>query len=303
MKAEEGLLYIQSANHAFFKNLPEELTSPEKETRITAVEAMRMDDKVYKPLQGPIFIPFAEHEENTIMALAQTVNDCQTMYSIERGGSVTGEKINAARRFPIEHHKITKHAHGTSQQSKIPEELITSIKTQYTNHCATNTNVLKIALAETCIGGGSVNALITMLSETFPTNTYPKLQVKLVILAQTIQNDIFDPSDILQRDIELIHNVDEVSHVKINDLPNNVELNMGLTPYITAEDVDYQANHQSRDSDKGIYFLGTNGDIVHTQPHPTKTTRETLVSIISGGHLQTIKNTLSEARMSSSSSR
>lgn len=253
---------------------------------INYIRKEREPDSLWSVLEGPIYAPFIDDQRAAILALAVELEDCDYLFSLERGGALVADQIALGQ--PIPQHKINKRTLSpeeverlsakTADNYKVQQQadLLDKIKELMPQH-PEQPITITIAIAETMVGGGSANDLLHTLSKIMP--NYPQLNVKLLLLEQTMHRENRKGKRSQRRGKRILERrLGQVLGV------NRMRVIIVSTRYILGEDVDYQLAPDSKRP--LIVFQGSKKDLIIYQIMPLgdTTSRDILIDLVDGAY-------------------
>jgi len=211
------------------------LVSSDAQTRKTAIDEARMNDKVWEVLQGMIYAPFVEAQQAAVAALGAAATGDPFIYSLERGGARLAEQVaqgTGAGVISIAKVRVKQALPGGGTRDVSSKTAhIASLRARIVADLAGDTKAARtVTITETMVGGGSTDQLINMVNDLARIPAYSNVTWKLLLLQQTAQT-----SDAQARGIV------EIREKKVA-VPGKIKLIVASTPYIMGEDVGYQSN-------------------------------------------------------------
>jgi hypothetical protein len=299
-----------------------DLLSLEVEKREKAVKTIRGTDEVHTSYQGAILREFIFEERRAILGLVEAASDASAVFSLERGGAMIADLMEKLARGKLAPNiKIPKPKKKDVQlylekyplvgKSRNIEETTSQMLENPANQKQVHADMFKffikqfiekqkdehitIAIAETAVGGGSVNSLlktVNELCEELKSTSSKKVKFKVLVARETIKNSNYKGSGILK-----IHdpvNIVEGKGIKSNqvletDNPNEVEVFISQTRYLIGEDVDYQLQYSGGlNSDKPvIVFEGSGENLTALSIEPASegdSARDIIIDLVGGAY-------------------
>ncbi|CAN1209968.1 hypothetical protein TUMEXPCC7403_07060 [Tumidithrix helvetica PCC 7403] len=299
-----------------------DLTSDSPESREGAVKTIRGTDKIYTSYQGAIYRPFIEEERKAILGLVEAVKGAQVMFSLERGGSLIADLIEKLGGIEspknIKIPKLEKETEAkdylghilkdrpmeqeryTGKESKIDFEGIQKkaqqerFKELVVDFVEKNKGKeeITIAIAETAVGGGSVNIMRQLVADICEKvkDSKTKVTFRILVARETIKHHGRRGKGI----VKLTDNVEKAikeGQVLTTDNPHQVEMYISELSYLIGEDVDYQTQYVGgMTSKKPVIVFEGEDDITAMSITPASegedTAREVIMDLVAGAYDQ-----------------
>jgi hypothetical protein len=297
---------------------PELLFADEK-VREKAVKTLRGTDEIHTSYQGAILRQFIYEERRAILGLIQASEGSLAIFSLERGGSMIADlmeklsnetmaqniKIPKPSRKDVQDYLDLK---GLNEAKEAPKMLETPANQKQVHMHKFITIIRKfieaqgedqiiISIAETAVGGGSVNSLLKSVSdlcgELKVQQPKKKVKFKILIARETIKNKNYRGTGIVKTNDPV--NITSMGKEGVKSLsfetdnPNEIETYFSQTRYLISEDVDYQLQYTGgKNSDKPvIVFEGSGDNLVALSIEPAKTgdsARDIIIDLIGGAY-------------------
>lgn len=262
------------------------LLSESLEIRKQTVNKIRGKDDVWTELQGSIYAPFIEDSQNAIQSLRSSIDDCDYLISLKRGGAMLADQIASSQNIQVV--KIEKRIMSSEEAERLETNKTDNYKVQQMadlKACIKNImnskfqDNLTIAIAESLVGGGSRNLLIKIIEELLNENLYPKLKLKIILLQQTI------------------HTEDRGRGIFVSGTSklSQVQIITAQTRYILGEDVGYQLAESGNECKKPvIVFKGSQSRLIAYQINPCEetTARDIIIDLNLGRYNGLLPNVL-----------
>lgn len=306
----------------------EALLSNDLGTRKDAVSEVRGRDEVYSLYQGAILRQFIAEERKAILALVHVAKGASAVFSLERGGSMIAdlmEKIAGGEMAPNEkvrkptledvneYLKVNPVKEGEIEGKK--EEIEKTMRKDPANQKQVQADMFKyfvkkyieeqkegeitIAVVETAVGGGSVNSMVSTISEICDElkDSKKKVTFKILVARETIKNTNYKGSGVLKiHDPINIRKNEGIKPMKAltTDNPHQVEMYISQTRYLIGEDVDYQLQYSGGNSDKPvIVYEGSGDDVTALSITPAAkgdSARKVIIDLVAGAYDDLMEN-------------
>ncbi|NEP54940.1 MAG: hypothetical protein F6K65_41635 [Moorea sp. SIO3C2] len=147
---------------------------------------------------------------------------------------------------------------------------------------------ITIAVAETVVGGGSANSLLTNLNEYINKNNFIKF--KVLLERHTVgrnANRVEGEYDAGPKSGRLqLSKTTKDEHINLGKIQKDGRIKVYLrnAPYILGEDVGYQLKYEGQDSMRPIIIFGGSDEVRALAIHPrmNMTAREVLIQLVMG---------------------
>ncbi|WP_218081051.1 eCIS core domain-containing protein [Anthocerotibacter panamensis] len=301
-----------------------QLFNPDEKERKKAVEIIRGTDSKYSSYQGAIHRSFIEEERKAILGLVAASKGAKAVFSLERGGSIIADLIEKLANIERENIKVPKpneqevgeyldkrtnlekelkEVQFEGRQKRVQQEKFKDIIVQYIKDHNQDTKIT-IAIAETAVGGGSVNKLVELVKDICEMTKDLKTPVKFRILVarETIKYHGRRGQGIVKLTDEVPETEQgrkEKAGIKSGpiletDDSKKVEIYISELRYLIGEDVDYQAQYSGGiNANRPVIVFEDNGQLtaMRITPAPSggDTARDIIMDLVAGAYDQVME--------------
>jgi hypothetical protein len=255
------------------------------------IDAMR-GGKKWHASTGAIYAPFVAQQSAAISALAPSLGGCDLVLSLERGGALVHDELVSGGGPPG--HSIPKRTMTAAEiaasvqighlSAEEAQKLLdpdkggkhriqqrADLRAEIDSIMAPDpAQVLTIAIAETRVGGGSVNYLIETVNAVLQTGQYPNLKFSILALDQTMHRDADAAAE-------------GITYAPVVDA-DRVKVTISSTEYVLGEDVAYQLSPGS--SHAVVVFKGTDDQLAAYKivPQSSTSSRDIIIDLVDGAY-------------------
>ncbi len=306
----------------------EALLSDDVGKRKEAIEQIRGKDKQYHIGQGAILRRFIMEERKAIMGLVSAAIGSDAIFSLERGGSMISDLIvrlagvvQSIKFANIKEPKVwmsnpNSNSNAQVEDKKKQRENFKASIRKFVGERAQEGNKVVISIAETAVGGSSVNELLADVQQLDTEFQKSKFNVKFRILVarETIKNvnyegegrlKLRDPAKKLKGETvswdggkksknttgiaypEKLEFQESKQSVQTQDeLPlSRVEMYISQLRYLIGEDVNYQLSYENPNMPVIVFDEADNTlHGVSIQPGNNDSAREIILDLIAGAY-------------------
>lgn len=301
--------------------------------RLEAIDQIRGKDKVYHPGQGAILRQFIMEERKAIMGLVSAAIGSDAIFSLERGGSMISDLIvrlaDVAQGRELQAFKVPKvmgeNLHGKKEIEDKPQQR-KNFKDRIVEFVETmkqHDRQIVISIAETAVGGSSVNELLGDLKRLDAQFQKSKVNVQFRVLVarETIKNvnyegegrlKLRDPAENPQQrpnatnpskspGISFPGKLDDTSSARPPEVgvpSSRVEMYVSQLRYLIGEDVNYQLT--DRDEGHPVIVFDESDNTLRglsiSPGGPTDSARNIIIDLVAGAYDSVLDQALGEQR-------
>lgn len=269
-----------------------------KEMRSELIEAIRTGKrwgglKRWTVSAGAIYAPFVAAQSAAVDALAPEAQGCDIVLSLERGGALAQDELLSGTHQPSqvipkrtmttveidaavqlghlsEDERKVLVAPGTHGKHKVQQQA--DLRAKIDELMASDpAQAMTIAIAETRVGGGSVDGLVKSAKAALATGRYPNLKFKILALDQTMHRDEENAAQ-------------GVTYLPVAGAAGKIQVVISSTPYILGEDVAVQLSRTGKAP--VIVFNATEDRIAayRITPQSDTVTRDIILDLVDGAY-------------------
>jgi hypothetical protein len=272
-------------------------------TREEALDGIRGKDKKFHVGQGAILLDFIEEERKAILGLVSAAVGSDAIFSLERGGAMISDlivRLGGIRR-DTHVHKEPKIKGNEANKKLHMANFISQIKKFVGER--DKDQKLVISIAETAVGGGSVNQLLTAIRKLSSELKLvrPAVHFKVLVARETIKNVNFigegrlklrDPMRTEGGETPTWSNRPAKNTLgilypeKLEAELGSVEMYVSQLRYLIGEDVEYQLSYENPHKPV-IIFDEAQGELrgLSIEPSgPDDSARQILIDLVAGAY-------------------